>query len=160
MLDMELIVTVQKTALVTGATSGIGRATSLTLLRLGHVVYGAGRRTDRLAELAELGVRPVNMDVTDEESMRSGVARILEESGRIDVLVNNAGYGSYGAVEDVPLEEARRQFDIAPTHELVAQACGGSSCLRFHNHHVAVLGHEHVVLQVRAVSPPSSRVAA
>ncbi|WP_210637615.1 oxidoreductase [Streptomyces sp. GESEQ-13] len=101
-----------KTALVTGASSGIGEATALKLIGLGYTVYGAARRTDRLLRLAERGVRPLAMDVTDDDSMRSGVDRIVAETGRIDVLVNNAGYGSYGAREDVPQEEARRQFDV------------------------------------------------
>ncbi|MFF9496356.1 oxidoreductase [Streptomyces flaveolus] len=104
--------TTTKTALVTGASSGIGEATALKLIALGYTVYGAARRTDRLHKLAERGVRPLAMDVTDDESMRSGVSRIVTETGRIDVLVNNAGYGSYGALEDVSQEEARRQFDV------------------------------------------------
>ncbi|GAA3886096.1 oxidoreductase [Streptomyces lannensis] len=101
-----------KTALVTGASSGIGEATALKLQELGYTVYGAARRTDRLQQLADRGIRPLAMDVTDEDSMRSGVKRITAETGRIDVLVNNAGYGSYGALEDVPLDEARYQFEV------------------------------------------------
>ncbi|MER7200725.1 short-chain dehydrogenase/reductase [Streptomyces sp. CB01635] len=101
-----------KTALVTGASSGIGEATALKLQELGYTVYGAARRTDRLHKLADRGIRPLAMDVTDEDSMRSGVERITAETGRIDVLVNNAGYGSYGALEDVPLDEARYQFEV------------------------------------------------
>ncbi|MFE5301907.1 oxidoreductase [Streptomyces sp. NPDC056632] len=104
--------TTTKTALVTGASSGIGEATALKLIGLGYTVYGAARRTDRLRKLAERGVRPLGMDVTDDDSMRSGVDRIVSETGRIDVLVNNAGYGSYGALEDVSQDEARRQFDV------------------------------------------------
>ncbi|MEU6594540.1 oxidoreductase [Streptomyces sp. NPDC046881] len=104
--------TTPKTALVTGASSGIGEATALKLISLGYTVYGAARRTDRLHKLAERGMRPLAMDVTDDESMRRGVDRIVSETGRIDVVVNNAGYGSYGALEDVPQEEARRQFDV------------------------------------------------
>ncbi|MFJ8134151.1 oxidoreductase [Streptomyces hydrogenans] len=104
--------TTAKTALVTGASSGIGEATALKLIALGYTVYGAARRTDRLRKLAERGVRPLAMDVTDDDSMRSGVDLVVAETGRIDVLVNNAGYGSYGALEDVPQEEARRQFDV------------------------------------------------
>ncbi|MFJ9574815.1 oxidoreductase [Streptomyces sp. NPDC101191] len=104
--------TTTKTALVTGASSGIGEATALKLIGLGYTVYGAARRTDRLRKLAERGVRPLAMDVTDDDSMRSGVDRIVSETGRIDVLVNNAGYGSYGALEDVSQDEARRQFDV------------------------------------------------
>lgn len=101
-----------KTALVTGASSGIGEATARALAQAGFVVYGAARRLDRLETLASSGIRPLAMDVTDDESMRAGIARIIEETGRLDVLVNNAGYGSYGAIEDVPLAEAQRQFDV------------------------------------------------
>jgi NAD(P)-dependent dehydrogenase (short-subunit alcohol dehydrogenase family) len=99
-------------ALVTGASSGIGRATALALRELGHTVYAAARRVDRMQDLAGHGIVPLAMDVTDDESMSSGMQRILDDTGRIDILVNNAGYGSYGAVEDVPLAEARRQFDV------------------------------------------------
>ena len=74
-----------KTALVTGASSGIGEATALKLHELGFTVYGAARRTDRLEQLAQRGVGPVAMDVTDDESMRAGVERILADTGRIDV---------------------------------------------------------------------------
>lgn len=101
-----------KTALVTGASSGIGEATALKLQELGYTVYGAARRTDRLQKLADRGIRPLAMDVTDDDSMRAGIERITDETGRLDVLVNNAGYGSYGALEDVPLDEARYQFEV------------------------------------------------
>ncbi|WP_438453298.1 oxidoreductase [Streptomyces asiaticus] len=101
-----------KTALVTGASSGIGEATALKLHELGYTVYGAARRTDRLQKLADRGIRPLAMDVTDDDSMRAGIEKITAETGRIDVLVNNAGYGSYGALEDVSLDEARYQFEV------------------------------------------------
>ncbi|MBB5783360.1 oxidoreductase [Nonomuraea jabiensis] len=101
-----------KIALVTGASSGIGEATALKLQALGYTVYGAARRTDRLQKLAPAGIRPLAMDVTDEESMHAGIKHIIAETGRIDVLVNNAGYGSYGALEDVPIDEGRRQFEV------------------------------------------------
>ena len=101
-----------RTALVTGASSGIGQDTARRLQALGYTVYGAARRTDRLRALAADGIHPLPMDVTDDASMSAGVDRILEETGRIDVLVNNAGYGSFGAIEDVPMDEARRQFEV------------------------------------------------
>ena len=103
---------VTKVALVTGASSGIGEATALELLGRGFTVYGAARRVDRMSGIAAKGVRPLAMDVTDDASMQSGIATILGEAGRLDVLVNNAGYGSFGALEDVPLSEARMQFDV------------------------------------------------
>ena len=101
-----------RTALVTGASSGIGQDTARKLQALGYTVYGAARRTDRLRALAADGIHPLPMDVTDDASMSAGVDRILEETGRIDVLVNNAGYGSFGAIEDVPMDEARHQFEV------------------------------------------------
>lgn len=101
-----------KVALVTGASSGIGEATARKLRTLGYTVYAAARRTERLAGLADAGIRPLAMDVTDDESMQADVKQIIGASGRIDVLVNNAGYGSYGALEDVPMDEARYQFDV------------------------------------------------
>jgi NAD(P)-dependent dehydrogenase (short-subunit alcohol dehydrogenase family) len=99
-------------ALVTGASSGIGKATALRLVELGYTVYAAARRVDRMSDLADQGVHVESLDVTDDGSMVTIVDKIVSEQGRIDVLVNNAGYGSYGAVEDVPIAEARRQFDV------------------------------------------------
>ncbi len=101
-----------KVAIVTGASSGIGEATARKLRAMGYTVYAAARRVDRMAPLAEVGIRPVAVDVTDDASLVGFVERVLAESGRVDVLVNNAGYGSYGAVEEVPLNEARRQFEV------------------------------------------------
>lgn len=99
-------------ALVTGASSGIGEQTALELLRRGFTVYGAARRVNRMSALVDAGGHAIAMDVTDDASVRAAVDRIIAEQGRIDVLVNNAGYGSYGALEDVPIDEARRQFEV------------------------------------------------
>lgn len=99
-------------ALVTGASSGIGEATALKLQSLGYTVYAAARRVNRMQSLVTAGVHVLPMDVTDDDSMRAGIQQIIARSGRIDVLVNNAGYGSYGAVEDVSVDEARAQFDV------------------------------------------------
>ncbi|GLZ30008.1 short-chain dehydrogenase/reductase [Lentzea sp. NBRC 105346] len=101
-----------KVALVTGASSGIGEATALALHEAGYTVYAAARRVSRMDDLAARGVRVLSMDVTLDSSMVSGVSQILEEAGRIDVLVNNAGYGSFGAFEDVPLSEGKYQFEV------------------------------------------------
>jgi len=101
-----------KTAIVTGASSGIGEATARRLHQLGYTVYAAARRVERMAALHNDGIRAVTVDVTDDASMSALVRQVIAETGRVDVLVNNAGYGSYGAVEDVPLDEARRQFDV------------------------------------------------
>jgi NAD(P)-dependent dehydrogenase (short-subunit alcohol dehydrogenase family) len=100
------------TALVTGASSGIGEAAALRLHAAGFTVYAVARRVERMTGLAEAGIHVLKMDVTDDKSMVAGIDQIVAETGRIDVLVNNAGYGSYGAVEDVPLSEARYQFDV------------------------------------------------
>ena len=101
-----------KVAVVTGASSGIGEAVAPALQAKGFTVYAVARRIERMAALAADGIRTVRADVTDDASLVALVDQIIAESGRIDVLVNNAGYGSYGAVEDVPLAEARRQFDV------------------------------------------------
>lgn len=101
-----------KTALVTGASSGIGESAALLLKQSGHTVVGAARRVERMKELEERGVEVLPLDVTNEDSMLACVETITKRHGGVDILVNNAGYGSYGAVEDVPLNEARHQFEV------------------------------------------------
>ncbi|MCF3128944.1 oxidoreductase [Streptomyces olivochromogenes] len=102
----------RKVALVTGASSGIGEAIARHLKEAGYTVYGAARRVDRMAALTEDGVHTLSLDVTDEASLTAAIKRVIDAEGRIDVLVNNAGYGSYGALEDVPLDEARAQIEV------------------------------------------------
>ncbi|MEU8003971.1 oxidoreductase [Catellatospora sp. NPDC049111] len=101
-----------KVAIVTGASAGIGAATAQRLHELGFTVYAVARRVDRMAPLAALGIHTAGVDVTDDAALVALVDQVVAESGRIDVLVNNAGYGSFGALEDVPLDEARRQFEV------------------------------------------------
>lgn len=102
----------KKTVLITGASSGIGRATAIELSQRGYSVYAGARRMDRLRDLECFGIHPVQLDVTDEISMTSCVNEIFENEGSIDILINNAGYGSYGAVEGVPLSEGRYQMEV------------------------------------------------
>jgi NAD(P)-dependent dehydrogenase (short-subunit alcohol dehydrogenase family) len=101
-----------KVALVTGASAGIGEATARVLLAAGYAVFAGARRLERMAGLAALGATLIHLDLTDDASIVAAVEAIEASAGRLDVLVNNAGYGSYGALEDVPLAEARRQFDV------------------------------------------------
>jgi NAD(P)-dependent dehydrogenase (short-subunit alcohol dehydrogenase family) len=98
-------------ALVTGASSGIGKDIAQRLLGAGYEVYAAARRVDRMADLAKAGASVVALDVTVDRSIEAAIDRIERTSGRIDVLVNAAGYGQYGALEDVPMDEARRQME-------------------------------------------------
>lgn len=102
----------KKVVLITGASSGIGRESARILAQAGHIVYAAARRTEKMQDLAQHGVQLLAMDVTNDESMVRGVSTILGREHRIDVLINNAGYGSYGALEDVPMSEARYQFEV------------------------------------------------
>ena len=102
----------KKVILITGASSGIGYNAALRLAEQGHKVYGAARRVELLEQLRERGVVPIRMDVTDEASMVDGVNSIIDAEGHIDVLINNAGYGYMGAIENVTIAEAKRQLEV------------------------------------------------
>ena len=101
-----------KVILLTGASSGIGYDTAVALAQQGHKVYAAARRVERMEPLRQYGIVPLKMDVTDEASMQEGVKTLLDAEGRIDVLINNAGYGYFGAVENVPMDDARNQMEV------------------------------------------------
>jgi NAD(P)-dependent dehydrogenase (short-subunit alcohol dehydrogenase family) len=100
-----------KAVLITGCSSGIGRATALRLARGGWPVFATARRPESIEDLREAGARTLALDVTDDDSMRAAVAAVEEAHGAVGVLVNNAGYSQSGAVETVPLDAARRQFE-------------------------------------------------
>lgn len=102
----------QRVILITGASSGIGYEAAVLLAKQGHKVYAAARRVERMEPLREMGVVPVRLDVTDESSIEACIQTIIGAEGRIDVLVNNAGYGYLGAIENVPMAEARRQLEV------------------------------------------------
>jgi NAD(P)-dependent dehydrogenase (short-subunit alcohol dehydrogenase family) len=127
-----------KVALVTGASSGIGEETVKRLVAAGYMVYAGARRVERMVPLGQAGARPLSLDLSDDASMTTAVARIIQETGRIDVLVNSAGYGSFGALEDVPIDEGRRQFEVnvfglARLIQLVLPAMRGQSAGRIIN---------------------------
>lgn len=98
--------------IVTGASSGIGRATSLAFLAEDWVVYATARDVDDLAALAEAGCRTAELDVTDGEQVDAVVSRVVDEQGRVDCVVNNAGFAQFGPLEDVPTDAVERQFDV------------------------------------------------
>ena len=109
-----------KVILITGASSGIGREAAILLGKQGHRVYAGARRLDRMADLADLagpagpagGVSAVEMDVSETDDNERAVNQVIDGEGRIDVLINNAGFGLYGPIEDLSLDDARYQFEV------------------------------------------------
>ncbi|MEK6476337.1 oxidoreductase [Catalinimonas sp. 4WD22] len=102
----------KKVALVTGASSGMGKDTAKKLLHDGLVVYVAARRLEKMKDLEALGAILIQMDISKEEDIINAVTQIKNEHAGVDVLVNNAGFGSYGAVEDTSIDDARYQFEV------------------------------------------------
>ena len=102
---------VSKAVLVTGCSSGIGRATALRLAKAGMTVYATARKKESIAELEQHGCKTLALDVTSEASMATAVATIEQAHGAVGVLVNNAGYSQSGAIEAVPLARVRAQFE-------------------------------------------------
>ncbi len=97
--------------LITGCSSGIGRATAMHLLRQGLTVFATARRPETLRELAAAGAKTLALDVTDEQSMLCAVKTVEGSYGAVGVLVNNAGYGEFGPIEEVSIDRVRRQFE-------------------------------------------------
>ena len=102
---------VSKAILITGCSTGIGRAAALRLASRGHNVYASARKLEAISELADAGCKTLALDVCDEASMRAAVERIEQAEGAVGVVVNNAGYGQAGAIEDVSMDAARKQFE-------------------------------------------------
>jgi NAD(P)-dependent dehydrogenase (short-subunit alcohol dehydrogenase family) len=102
---------VSKAVLITGCSTGIGRATAERLAASGWTVYATARKLDSIADLEAKGCKTLALDVTDEASMVQAVQTVEEAEGAVGVLINNAGYSQSGAVESVPMDDVRRQFD-------------------------------------------------
>lgn len=101
-----------KIAIVTGASSGIGKVTALQLQQDGYVVYGAARRVEEMNDLKVKGIKVISLDLTDDTSMVNCINTITKTEGKIDVLINNAGYGNYGSIEECPIETGRAQYEV------------------------------------------------
>ncbi|MEC3908134.1 oxidoreductase [Tamlana sp. 2201CG12-4] len=102
----------KKVIIITGASSGMGKDAALRLVEEGHIVYGVARRLNHMKDLEEAGGHAIKLDITNTDQVKEAVTRIIKEQGQIDVLFNNAGYAVYGSVEDVSIEDAKRQFDV------------------------------------------------
>ncbi|UTW61433.1 SDR family NAD(P)-dependent oxidoreductase [bacterium SCSIO 12741] len=102
----------RKVMLITGASSGIGKVAAQHMNKLGWKVYATARRVDKMQDLQKQGCEVLAMDVTQDDTMVAGINEILQKEGKIDALINNAGYGSYGSLEDVPIDEGRYQFEV------------------------------------------------
>ena len=102
----------QKVVLITGTASGFGKATATKLVQKGYIVYGGDIQVDNNQYLSEIGGHALHMDVTNDAMVEKGVKKIIDEQGRIDVLINNAGYGSYSTIENIDIDELKFQFDV------------------------------------------------
>lgn len=101
-----------KVILITGASSGMGKAAAEKLIAEGHKVYTAARRIEQMQDLKMQGGFPLQMDISNEADVQKTVDTVIQSEGKIDVLWNNAGYGLYGSVEEIPVDEARKQFEV------------------------------------------------
>ena len=101
-----------ETVLLTGASSGIGKAAARDLAKAGYTVYAVARRLEHMKELEQYGVNILKMDVTDEENIAAALSQIESENDGVDILINNAGFATQGPVEETPLEDARAMFDV------------------------------------------------
>jgi len=102
----------EQVLLITGCSSGIGRAIALEAARRGHVIFASARDRNAIRDLEAQSIRTLQLDVQDAASCAEAVQIVRREAGRLDALVNNAGYGQYGAIEDVSIERWEQQFDV------------------------------------------------
>jgi short-subunit dehydrogenase len=102
----------REVVLITGASSGMGKATALLLVQAGYIVYAAARRVEKMNDLKKEGAKILRMDVSDDHSMVIVIAEIIKNEEHIDILINNAGFGSFGSIEDVPINEAKNQMEV------------------------------------------------
>lgn len=116
-MSLSIMIDNEKVALVTGSSRGIGFVTSITLARNGFLTYASMRNLDKEIEIRLVGdkekipLKTIQLDVTDSTSVNNAIKSIMEQSGRIDVLVNNAGYGLVGAFEELSIEEIKQQYE-------------------------------------------------
>ena len=103
---------IDKVVLITGASSGFGKGVAEKLIEKGYTVFAAARNMEKMEPLRKVGAHLLQMDVTSEEDVKAGVDKIIKEYGRIDVLFNNAGYGNFGVIEDIPMKDVEYQFDV------------------------------------------------
>lgn len=102
----------KKIILITGASSGIGKVTAMDLIKTGHHVYAAARNVDKMQDLVKAGGHAIKMDISKKSETDAAVEKVLKEQNKIDVLWNNAGFGLYGPVEEIDLDQARYQFEV------------------------------------------------
>lgn len=102
----------KKVVLITGTASGFGKATAQKLIEKGYIVYGGDIQVEANKYLDKIGGHALVMDVTKDEQVKNGVQKVIDEQGRIDVLINNAGYGSYATIENIDMDELKHQFDV------------------------------------------------
>uniref|UniRef100_UPI00404752E1 SDR family NAD(P)-dependent oxidoreductase n=1 Tax=Algoriphagus sp. TaxID=1872435 RepID=UPI00404752E1 len=98
--------------IITGSASGFGKAAAEKLVAKGHIVYGGDINVEGNAYLNKIGGYALEMDVTDDSQVLAGIERIIKEQGRIDVLINNAGYGEYATIENIKIDDLKHQFDV------------------------------------------------
>jgi len=101
-----------KVALVTGSSSGIGKAAAIALKEAGFIVYATAPNADDLADLKAKGCETLSLDVTDENAAREAIRTAESHNGAVQVLVNNAGYGQYGPIEEIPIDDIRQNFEV------------------------------------------------